>query len=226
VASAALATVLLFICASTAAASHDTVATQRYLRAELTELQAELSALPAREQLGEAFVARVAGECGGLLSHAPKRASLLEIGAEVGGALGKAIEAPGAAAEGKFATAVGSLRWSNASITEAVARLGQRIRSEASLPVPELCPDLHSWVASGYEKVPAVAERYFRSVGEAGSLPSGSGIRSRLRHYETRSLRSLAKQVAKVEHKLELSTVPVLVVAVSELDKALGVPGA
>jgi hypothetical protein len=70
----------------------------------------------------------------------------------------------------------------------------------ASLPVPALCADVRSWVASGYKTLPAsttsFSPRFINAWVAVGMLPPG------LARFEGASERALAARVTRLESAL------------------------
>jgi hypothetical protein len=177
--------------ASARVTSQDRAATRALLEAKYTYEQSLLATAPASKAAAEGLASSLGGECPGVLAGAPdetlgtllespshsesppksprqmgesnrERRQLSDLQSELGLALEQAPIEADRQATLAYARAVGPLRWSNSYLTE-LARIGAATleRQLQSAP-PDVCADMKTWVASGYQTLSTVTKALIR----------------------------------------------------------------
>lgn len=232
-AAAALAAVLLALSPS-AAFAHvsrgDATATRGYLQAELAQTRAEIAGFPAAITGVEALRGRLAAECPGVLAHEPtsppgekSNASVTQIEEEGEAAVFGAAEQTESVHRRGFARAVSRLRWGNSVLTRLIHSAAAAALAQTTVPPPDLCADLRTWVASGYESVSPATEAYVRSesllTGETRG--AAAAIARKLAPYENRSDKKIVRQIASLEKKAVGTATPELLAALAKVGEVL-----
>jgi hypothetical protein len=138
-----------------AASAQDSSSTHRALTAADTTLRAIVNTWPNEEKSFHRLNLKFAAECPHVASGSPQNSSEQRLSYEVAGALFATGYHTDAKIADGFIKAVSSLRWSNPAITHRVRVFVTGLREMIALKVPDLCADVRSWIASGYQTVPA-----------------------------------------------------------------------
>jgi hypothetical protein len=138
-----------------AASPQDSSSAHRALEAADTTLQAVVSTWPNVEQNLHKLDLKFARECPDVASGSPQNSSEQRLSYEVAGALFATGYHTDAKIADAFIKAVSSLRWSNPAIGRRLHVFVNGLREMIALTVPDLCADVRSWIASGYQTVPA-----------------------------------------------------------------------
>jgi hypothetical protein len=138
-----------------AASPQDDSSARRALKAADTTLQAVVNTWPNVEQSLHEVNLKFARECPDVASGSPQNSSEQQLSYEVAGALFATGYHTDARIADRFIEAVGSLRWSNPAIARRLHVFINGLREMIALEVPDLCADVRSWIASGYQAVPA-----------------------------------------------------------------------
>lgn len=179
--------------ASAAASPQDVTSTHAYLEANYAVLHSVVSGWPADEAKVKALDQKIHGECPSAGAGSPQSEEAQKLSTEVVGALWATVYDANAKAIQRFVKTVGSLRWSNASITHGVRHYTQGLREMVALQVPNLCGDVRSWSAVGFKAAPASTEQFDRHV-EAIEVKEPS--QRLLAPYEQASDKGLVARVA------------------------------
>lgn len=244
---ALLVTLVAMVCwVATAAAranTGDAAATHAYLEAKIALHRATANQEPAELKAIAALEAQVKAECPRVLAEAPpsddakanrsERAILDEVTAATVGA----AEHVGHSAAARFARIVRRLRWSNPKLTKLLRSLAVEQSVQSAIPTPDLCADLKFWVASGYTAVSAGTKRYLHRLSAVASITTieaephepaldildlNALVAYRLRPYEDRADRLLARKALRTEAKGAATELKLLLEAIDRLDVALG----
>jgi hypothetical protein len=200
----------------------DAAATHAYLKAKLAQQRAIAKQLNAGLAAIEAVATKVNAECPGVLAGAPldmkpESKSAGEISDEIGrGALG-APERQTHPLIARFDRAVRHLRWSNPRLTRLVHEDALEQDEQSALAPPDLCADARAWVASGYTTTSPATKRLLHELDRISSITLiesephekftfnvDSIIARRLKPYENRADRLLARKLRKSVEPLEL----------------------
>jgi hypothetical protein len=107
---------------------------------------------------------KFAAECPDVGAGSPQSEAEQNLSYEVAGALwATAYHADSRYAQA-FIKAVSPLRWSNPTIGRTAHKFIKGLREMTSLEVPNLCADVRSWKASGYQTIPSSTLRFDRHV--------------------------------------------------------------
>ncbi|MFI5010514.1 MAG: hypothetical protein ACHQDY_09595 [Solirubrobacterales bacterium] len=199
--SAILAVLLLALAPVIApAAPLDAASTHAYIRANFAFAQAS----EARQGVAQAgavhMIERFGRECRDAGAGSPQNEEAQKLSYEVAGALWSATYGADAGPIGVFVRAVGPLRWSNPTLTRRAHAYAKSLHELATLPVPDLCGDVHAWRASGFQTIPATTARFDRHVESI----EGHTIAPRLlAPYERPSDRGILERTTRLETKLE-----------------------
>lgn len=192
--------VLCLAPANAAAAPRDTSSTNAYLVAAVSELRATIATIHTNVQASiDALNGRYATECPGAGVGAPDNGQQNPIVLELVGAGWATTFRSDARIIQAFARAVESLRWSDARITRDLASYVSSLRELSELPLPDLCADLRSWSASGFQTIPAATDQFDRRLEAIHGEPPPARL---LVPYEGHAQRTLAARVANLESTL------------------------
>jgi hypothetical protein len=147
-----------------AASPQDSSSTHRALTAADTTLQAIVSTWPKEEASLHELNLRFGAECPHVAAGSPQNASEQKLSYEIVGALFATGYHTDAKIADAFIAAVSPLRWSNPAITRRLHVFINGLREMLALKVPNLCADVRSWIASGYQAVPASTLRFDEHV--------------------------------------------------------------
>jgi hypothetical protein len=233
---AALLTAALALLPGTAVAQvspGDASATRAYLQADYTATRVELSDFPTSIAAVETLAVQVRSECPGVLANAPVPAhgappspTAADLGEEqLDAVFGAAANTESARRRG-FASLVARLRWSNAVLTRLVHEQADGEAELAATPPPSLCADMRSWVASGYQVVPAATSGYLRRESAISAKTEGkeAAIERKLVAYESPADKLIAHKLASLERSHLPALLKQLLAAAAKVSEALVTP--
>lgn len=228
----------------------DATATHTYLRARIILNRATTADEPAELKAIMALETQVKAGCPGVLAGAPPHVkgentnqSELEITDElltVTFGAAEHVEHPPAA---RFAATVRRLRWSNPRLTKLLRSLAIEQAVQSAIRPPDLCSDLKFWVASSYTAVSEGTKRFLHRLSVVSSITliesephepvsdlfnTEALVSHRLKPYEDRPDRRLAKKALPPEGKITNPALKPFLEAVGGVYAALGrsaVPG-
>ncbi len=181
------------------ASPQDVAATHAYIQANYALAKASVARIGLEQSRVAAFNAKLAAECpkAGLGSE-PDAASQ-PMSSEVAVALWSIAYGADAGPIRSFVKTVSRLHWSNRKTARLAARYARSLHEYATLPLPDLCEEVRSWRASGFQVVPANAPRIdeHEQAIELEALPE-----SVLAPYERGSDASTLERTIKLEYKL------------------------
>lgn len=225
----------------------DAAATHAYLEAKLEERQAVRASQEPGIRAIEALAQKVQSECPGVLANMPHDArggplneAAREIIEEVVLATFWPWEQVVHPALARFDALVRPLHWSNPKLTKLLYSLALEQDEQAALAAPPLCADLQSFVASGYTRTSPQTQLFGKEIGRISSItvidqePGESGLEGiadlnglvarRLKHYEAKGDRRLARRALQPEMLLWGSRLRPWLLASEQVEKALGLP--
>jgi hypothetical protein len=189
---------VLAACAPALAA--DAPATQSYVRADFRLVQAASGRIHGAEATLRGVLARVRGECPHAAAGSPQDPESTQLSNELIGVMVISAIRPDLGAIRQYLAVAGRLRWSSGGLTRAVQGYVAKLRTLASLAVPDICGDVRSWAASGFRALPASTKAFDRRFEPAwvalGELPAS------LSRFESAEARSLARRAAQRETEL------------------------
>jgi hypothetical protein len=180
--------------ARAAATPQDVASTHAYLVAAYSALHATVTTWSSVEADVHKLDLRFGAECPDVGAGSPQSSEEQKLAAEVAGALWATGYHTDAKFVQAFVKAVKPLRWSNPAITRSARKFTSSLTAMTRLPVPDLCGDVRSWTAGGFNAVPASTQQYVRRVEaiEVKEIPRGllapyvqpadNGLRARDEH--------------------------------------------
>jgi hypothetical protein len=178
----------------------DVASTQAYVRADYTLVRYANSRIPAAEAALSGIVTGVRRECPRVAAESPQDTDSEQLDHEVIGTMVTTAIRPGLPHGRAFINAVKSLRWSNSGLTHTIQQYVTKLKVMGELPIPNLCSDVKSWVASGFQTLPQFTVSFDKSFLPTwvaiGELPAA------LTPYETPAVRALASRASKLENNL------------------------
>jgi hypothetical protein len=185
------------------ASSQDVAETQKLASATNTLVSAATPEVPHGLAAAKSFASRVAAECPGAAAGSPQNEESEQLDNEVIASMTIAGYHVAAAPVARFARAVRGLHWSNGRLTRAVQRLAKRLVGLTRLTPANICGDIKTWAAGGYQTVPASTlafeKRYFATDPEAEEVPLIIQLST---PYATPSDIPVLKRVERLEVKL------------------------
>jgi len=217
----AVATCLAVGPASALASPADVAATQTYIHANYTLVQAGRARVPSSEAGLAGVLAQVRNECPKAAAGSPQNHDSEQLSDEVVGAIVVAGVHPNVATIKSFVRSAGSLHWSNRRLTNAIHAYAGKLNKLAMLTAPSLCADVRAWVTSGYQTLPASTVSFdalytpvwvalgelpsalkpFESPGEKGVLARSTQLERQLTEYEARAVERYAEILDALELK-------------------------
>jgi hypothetical protein len=196
-----LAVLLLALAPAAALATPlDAASTHAYIAANYVFAQASAARAKAAQADTVSLTRRFARECPKAGAGAPQNEEAQKLSYEVAGAIWSVAYGADAGPIGVFVRAVKPLRWSNPTLTRAARGYARSLHELATLPVPNLCGDVHAWRASGFQTVPPTTVSFDLHVESI----EGHSIAPRLlTPYERPSDRSILARTTRLETKLE-----------------------
>ncbi len=207
-----LVAVLLTVSTNSALAapsSGDAGATGAYLHADYALARAEAKNFPTAIAAVEAFAKRMQVECPGVVANAPKLAlgtapsgSDEEISEEELDAVFDAAASTEHVRRERFAHEVAALHWSDGTLTRFVHAHAVDEAAKTATSPPDLCTDMRSWVASGYQSVSTATERYLRleSALSKKAERAQAAIKRELPQFESPADKRVAHAIASLEN--------------------------
>lgn len=150
--------------AGASAAPRDEASTHAYLVAAHTALHAVVSKWSTVEASIHALDLRFHAECPNVGAGSPQSEEEQKLSYEVAGALWSTGYHTEAGVVRAFVRAVNPLRWTNPAITRDAREFTKGLQEMTALRLPDLCGDVRSWIADGFNAVSADTERYDRHV--------------------------------------------------------------
>lgn len=147
-----------------AGSSRDITATHAYLAADHAVLQATISKWSAVEAGIAKLDARYRGECFHVGAGSPQSEEEQKLSLEVAGALWSVGYRANASSVHSFIVKVAHLSWSDGATTRAARKLTKSLHEMITLSTPDLCGDVRTWAAGGYNAVPADVVSFAKHV--------------------------------------------------------------
>ena len=149
---------------SIAVPQQDIASTHTALVATSKALQGVISTWPRVEASIHQLDRQFAAECPDVGAGSPQNEPEQKLSYEVAGALWATGYHTDAKIIEEGIREVSSLRWSNPAITRRVHQFIRGLREMIAVQVPDLCADIRSWTASGYQTIPASTLRFDQHV--------------------------------------------------------------
>ncbi len=221
---AATAAVCLAAALPAAATASNASSTKVFLHAARALAGSENAGVATGESSAGGYVNQVAGECPGILAHAPPGQGFSMLFGEAVEGLALAFSTPLHAAAVTFDRSIAHLRWSGKALTRGVRAIAAADRAEMAIAAPQACNDLRAWVAGGYSTIPQATESFF-AAGEAAQKlprPTQRGFLRKLARYESPRMKALARSTAALEGQTASALGPALEPLLTHLAGALG----
>jgi hypothetical protein len=182
------------------ATPQDAAATHAYIVANFAFAQASRARAPVGQTATVRLTRELASECRGAGAGSPQNEESQKLSYEAAGALWSVTYGADAGPIRTFVRAVAPLRWSNPRLTRAAQSYTRSLHELATLPLPNLCADAHTWSASGFQAVPASTTRFDKYVESI----EGHTIAPRLlAPYERPADRGIVARTTRLETELE-----------------------
>jgi hypothetical protein len=137
------------------AASSDVVATHAYIQANYALARASVARIGAVQAKIQQLNAQLARECPLVGAGSPQTEAAEPVSAEVAVALWSIAYGTDAGPIRSFLATTRRLHWSDHRITALAGRYANSLHAYATLPLPNLCSEVGSWKASGFQVIPA-----------------------------------------------------------------------
>jgi hypothetical protein len=141
------------------AASSDILATHAYIQANYALARASVARIAAGQAKIQQLNAQLARECPLVGAGSPENEAAEPVSAEVAVALWSIAYGTDAGPIRSFLATAKRLHWSNHRITAIAERYANSLLDYATLPLPNLCGEVGSWKASGFQVIPATTTR-------------------------------------------------------------------
>ena len=202
-------------------------ATQTFVIARYIETRAAATVLNTALASAEAQASRIAGECPGILLHAPAGSDKDTLSIELELSILLAIYGPLHEPISGFTGAMVAdrLRWHDKTLQRLVYAYVQAQARVLALHPPNFCMEARIWANSGYGALPAGVKRFEAELHQALS-PEGDETDARLmrvlRRHTTRSERAVLAKTARREATEQKVIAPRLNSALDTAANALG----
>ena len=163
--SAVLVSLALWVAPAHAiAAPQDVSATHTYIQAHYALARISVAGIGSAQAKIERLNADLARECPRVGAGSLQDEAAQTVAAEVVAALWSVSYRNEAGPIRAFVATVSRLRWSNPTITRIAERYASDLRELATLRLPDLCGDVRSWKAGGFQVLPATTVNLVRRV--------------------------------------------------------------
>jgi hypothetical protein len=186
--------------AEATATSRDRASTHAYIQANFALEHAANASIAPTEASVALLNQKLGQECPKAGAGSPENAESQKASYEVAGALWSISYGAVAGPIGTFARAVKPLHWSNPKITRIAQGYARSLSELAALPMPNICTDVRTWSASGFQILPAPMVSF---VQHAESIEGHTIPPRLLAPYERPSDRSVVARTSRLETKLE-----------------------
>jgi len=194
---------LLAFAPAALAGSNNVAATRALASATNTLVVAATPEVPRGLAAAEHYASGLVAQCPKVAVGSPQNHDSEQLDNELIGAMTTVGYRVAAAHIAVFAHAVGGLRWSNSRLTNAVHRFARKLLGLSKLATPNVCGDIQTWVASGFQMVPASTvafdKTYLSTTPEAEEVPL---IVQLATPYASPSEIPVLKRVERLEEKL------------------------
>lgn len=182
------------------ASPQDIAATHAYIEANYALAKASVARIAPAQAKIEHFNGVLANECPLIGIGSPENEASQPVSHEVAAALWSLEYGTAAGPIRTFLNATGRLRWSNGAITRTAKRYASDLHQLATVPLPNLCADVRSWKASGFQVIPAAVVSLVQRVDaiEPKTIPPRL-----LSPYERGADASILARTKGLETKLE-----------------------
>jgi hypothetical protein len=140
--------------ASARATPQDVASTHAAIVAGYALAHAAVANIAVAQSRIQAYDRRLAGECPGVGKGTPEIESSQPMSHEVASALWSIAYGAVAGPIHRFAKAVRGLRWTSGRFTRTTRTFAANLTALTSIPLPDLCADVRTWTAGGFESVP------------------------------------------------------------------------
>jgi hypothetical protein len=186
--------------AQASAAPADVVATHDYIQANYALAKASVALIGAGQAKIERLNTQLAHECPGEGAGSLENEASQPVSYEVAVALVSIAYGTDAGPIRTFIGQTKRLHWSDHAITAAAERYTNSLHDYATLPLPELCAEVASWSASGFQVIPATTTR---SVAREQAIELEAIPSRLLAPYERGADASILARTEALEIKLE-----------------------
>jgi hypothetical protein len=203
--------VSLFVCTALGLAgaspafanAQDAAATQALARATNTLVRAASPDVDRGLTAVKRFAGQLAAQCPRVAAGSPQNHDSEQLDDELIGTLTIVGYRTAATPIAAFARAVRGLHWSNRTLTHTVATFATKLRELSTLAIPNLCADIKTWSAGGFNALPPdtvpFVRHYLAVTPEAEEVPLMERL---LMPYATPSDFPILRRVEHLEARL------------------------
>jgi hypothetical protein len=192
---------LLCSAAASASAGGDVAATRVYVQANYALVRAARANLETGRRSLSDLLKQTSSGCPGVAEGSPENGQSDALGEEVIGTMVLLVYHSDAHAIAVFAHTVGGLHWSSRTLTRAVHSYAAKFQRLLALAPADICGDVKSWVASGYQTLPPSTVE-FNKVYYANSIEAEEVPLRLLAPYEGSAQVSLLRRTKRLEAPL------------------------
>lgn len=186
--------------ASALASPRDVASTRAYVLANYALVRAAHTDLHVAESGISTLNTTLGQECPQIASEAPQNSQSQELSKEVAGALWSVVYHTDVNAVNAFVNTVTPLHWSKHKLTKIAKKYATSLTQLTQLPMPEICTDLRSWIASGFKTVPPSTVAFNKRLESIGATTIPQKL---LAPYErASSIHTIALRADKLEAQL------------------------
>ena len=180
------------------AASGNAVATQAYLKADYALMKVAQAKQGAAEGALQGLLNEIRGQCPNVAFASPQVTDSEQLSNELVGAMIVVATAPERQAIARYAHAVAGLRWSNARLTSTIKAYARQLSALSTMPAPNVCADVRTWVSSDYQTLPATTVQFDQSY-KAVNVPIGELPEQLLAPYERPAQQGMLRSIRQLE---------------------------
>ena len=151
---AGIVVLMLLVVPASALASSQASATHAAIAADYALSRVRVGIISSTQAKVEKYNGRLAGECPNAGAGTPENEAAEPMAGEVADALWSIDYGATAGPIQRFASAIKPLRWSSGRFNHAIHMLASSLTGLSKLSLPDLCGDVRSWTASGFQTVP------------------------------------------------------------------------
>jgi hypothetical protein len=154
--SVVLLVILAFAFAPSAASAspEDVASTHTAIVAGYALARAGVATIPVAQSKIQHYKRKLAGQCPNAAAGALENEAAQPMSHEVAVALWSIAYGSAAGPIRKFVKVIKPLHWTNPRVNRAAHSFASNLSGLASIPLPDLCADIRSWVATGFTKIP------------------------------------------------------------------------
>jgi hypothetical protein len=186
--------------AGSLASKGDHTATHTYIEADYALLRTVHANIHPSELAVAQFIHSIEGECPKAAEESPQNKESEALTNEIGDALSLILYHSNSVAVAHFVQSIKSLHWSNHKLTHIADKYAKSLSELSTLPAPNICADVQSWTASGFQTVPASTTQFDQHLEAIEAQAVSPKLLAR---YEKPSDKALALRMTRLETQLD-----------------------